>query len=95
MHFVADGGLALWFLDPPTLDRAFELMHQYADHPMDLADASLVVMAEAENLHKIFAIDRRDFSSYGSSEARVHEDNQPRRRTRATRPERRLQRARS
>jgi predicted nucleic acid-binding protein len=64
MQFVADGGLSIWFLDPTTLDRALELMHQYADHPMDLADASLVVMAETESLHKVFTIDRRDFSAY-------------------------------
>jgi predicted nucleic acid-binding protein len=39
-------------------------MRQYADHPMDLADASLVAMAEAENLHRVFTIDRRDFATY-------------------------------
>lgn len=64
IHFVADGGLTVWFLGPETLDRAFELMRQYADHQMDLADASLVVMAETENLHKVFTIDRRDFATY-------------------------------
>jgi predicted nucleic acid-binding protein len=64
IHFIADGGLSVWFLDPDTLDRALELMDQYADHPMDLADASLVAMAEAENLHKVFTIDRRDFTAY-------------------------------
>jgi predicted nucleic acid-binding protein len=64
IHFIADGGLAVWFLDPDTLDRAFELMAQYADHPMDLADASLVAMAEAENLRKVFTIDRNDFAAY-------------------------------
>jgi uncharacterized protein len=64
IHFVADGGLALCFLDAVLLDRAFELMQQYADLPMDLADASLVATAEATNLHKIFTIDRRDFSAY-------------------------------
>ena len=64
IHFIADGGLAVWFLGPETLDRAFELMRKYADHPMDLADASLVAMAEAENLHKVFTIDRRDFAAY-------------------------------
>lgn len=64
IHFIADGGLTLWFLDPDTIDRAFGLMQQYADHPMDLADASLVAMAEAENLHKVFTIDRRDFATY-------------------------------
>ena len=64
IHFIADSGLALWFLDPQTMERAFELMQQYADHPMDLADASLVAMAESENLHKIFTIDRSDFAAY-------------------------------
>jgi predicted nucleic acid-binding protein len=32
---------------PADLQRAFELMEQYADHPMDFADASLIVAAEA------------------------------------------------
>ena len=64
IHFIADSGLVLWFLDPRTMERAFELMQQYADHPMDLADASLVAMAESENLHKVFTIDRRDFAAY-------------------------------
>jgi predicted nucleic acid-binding protein len=39
-------------------------MMQYADHPMDLADASLVAVAEAERLGKIFTIDRNDFATY-------------------------------
>ena len=39
MDFVAARGLRLWFLDDRALTRAFELMVQYADHPMDLADA--------------------------------------------------------
>ena len=47
IHFIADGGLAMCLLDAACLDRAFELMQQYADHPMDLADASLVSTAEA------------------------------------------------
>ena len=63
-HFIADGGLSVWFLKMETLDRALDLMQQYADHPMDLADASLVAMAEAENLHKVFTIDRADFAAY-------------------------------
>ncbi len=46
------------------LQRAFELMEQYADHPMDLADASLIVAAEVLPTRKIFTIDRRDFATY-------------------------------
>jgi uncharacterized protein len=64
IHFIADGGMAPCFLDAAQLDRAFELMQQYADHPMDLADASLVAVAEAVNVHKVCTIDRRDFFAY-------------------------------
>jgi uncharacterized protein len=64
IHFISDGGMAVCFADAALLDRTFELMQQYADQPMDLADASLVATAEAANLHKIFTIDRRDFSVY-------------------------------
>lgn len=34
------------------------LMRQYSNLPMDLADASLVALAERLNLHKIFTLDR-------------------------------------
>ena len=64
MDFISEGGLALWFLDDNDLSRAFELMIRYADQPMDLADASLVVVAENERLRKVFTIDRNDFSAY-------------------------------
>ena len=64
MDFVSDAGLTAWFLDSQTLQRAFELMVQYGDSPMDLADASLVVAAERLDLRKIFTIDRRDFFTY-------------------------------
>ena len=62
--FIARGGLSLWFFDTDTLSRAFELMERYADHPMDLADASLVAAAESLGTRKIFTVDRRDFDTY-------------------------------
>jgi predicted nucleic acid-binding protein len=34
--------------------RCRELMKKYQDLPMDLADGSLVVLAESKNLEKIF-----------------------------------------
>lgn len=64
MDFVAASGLRVLFLDNAGLLRAFELMAQYADAPMDLADASLVAVAEARNLSTIFTIDRKDFDVY-------------------------------
>ena len=51
-------------LDAPGLERAFELMVQCADAPMDLTDASLVAMAEGRGLRTVFAIDRTDFAIY-------------------------------
>jgi hypothetical protein len=39
-------------------------MERYADHPMDLADASLVVAAESLGTRRVFTIDRRDFATY-------------------------------
>lgn len=63
-EFIEDGGLSVWFFDRPTLTRAFELMELYADHPMDLADASLVTAAEALGTRRVFTIDRNDFETY-------------------------------
>lgn len=62
--FVENGGLSVWVFDRTTLRRAFELMESYADHPMDLADASLIAAAEALATRRIFTIDRRDFETY-------------------------------
>ncbi len=62
--FVLKGGLSVWFLDERTLERAFELMEAYADHPMDLADASLVVAAESLRARRVFTVDRSDFQTY-------------------------------
>ena len=64
MEFVSEGGLGVHFLDEETLPRCFELMVQYADAPMDFADASLVAIAESRNSRKVFSIDRRDFATY-------------------------------
>jgi predicted nucleic acid-binding protein len=63
-EFVLKGGLSVWWFDPPAMARAFELMDAYSDHPMDLADASLVVAAESLATRKVFTIDRKDFEAY-------------------------------
>ena len=62
--FIEGGGLSVWFFERPALTRAFELMELYADHPMDLADASLVVAAESLGTRRVFTIDRHDFETY-------------------------------
>ncbi|WP_230968028.1 hypothetical protein [Nostoc sp. WHI] len=44
--------------------RISELMAKYADLPMDLADASLVILAEHLGHGRILSIDFRDFNTY-------------------------------
>ena len=44
--------------------RIFELMKQYADLPMDFADASLVLLAEHLGHGRILSTDKRDFHTY-------------------------------
>lgn len=52
--------------DPPedALPRAHALMAQYRDLPMDLADASLVILAEETGEGRILSTDLRDFGGY-------------------------------
>ncbi len=39
-------------------------MHKYADLPIDLADTSLVILAEHLGHGRIVSTDRRDFHAY-------------------------------
>jgi predicted nucleic acid-binding protein len=39
-------------------------MEIYSNHPMDLADASLIVAAEVLATRKVFTMDRKDFEVY-------------------------------
>ena len=49
--------------DPNVAARCAELMRRYSDHPMDLADATLVALAESQDLRTIFTLDD-DFRTY-------------------------------
>ena len=44
--------------------RIFALMQQYADLPMDFADASLVLLVEQLGHGRILSTDKRDFHTY-------------------------------
>lgn len=58
------GAVKISPLDASDLPRMRELMRQYRDLPMDLADAALVRVAERDKIKNIFTIDRRDFEVY-------------------------------
>jgi len=51
-------------LTPEYASRISELMEKYADLPMDLADASLVILAEHLGHGQILSTDQRDFHAY-------------------------------
>lgn len=61
------GRLGLLDLSREETDRMAALMEKYQDTPMDLADASLVVVAESRSLHRIFSVDK-DFFIYRLSD---------------------------
>jgi uncharacterized protein len=50
-------------LSAAAVDRSARLMDQYADRPMDLADATLVALAEERGDRRIFTLDD-DFQIY-------------------------------
>jgi len=49
---------------PPELGEAVSLMEEYADTPMDFADATLVLLGEGLEVREILTLDRRGFSTY-------------------------------
>ena len=54
----------------PELDEAAALMEKYADTPMDFADATLVLLAEALGQNEILTLDRRGFSVFRTRRGR-------------------------
>ena len=62
-HLRSAGRLVLHDLTAAEADRMAVLMERYQDTPMDLADASLVVVSESRSLRVVFTTDS-DFHIY-------------------------------
>jgi predicted nucleic acid-binding protein len=60
----ARGAFEIFALVAEHLARIGDLMRKYRDLPMDLADASLVMLAEHLGSGRILSTDRRDFAAY-------------------------------
>lgn len=58
------GVFSVFDIDSVQAQRLEALMQIYADLPMDLADASLVLVAETLGHGRILSTDRRDFHTY-------------------------------
>jgi hypothetical protein len=61
---VASGELLVWDIPPAAAADMVRLMRKYASLPMDVADASLVLLAEHLGHGRILSTDMRDFGAY-------------------------------
>lgn len=61
------GAVTLLPVDADDFPRIRELMRKYRDLPMDLADATLVRVAERQRLRRVFTLDYRHFAVYRPS----------------------------
>ena len=57
-------GIPVVALEPSGHEHAVRLMTRYLDVPMDYADATLVVVADALKLGTVLTTDRRGFRAY-------------------------------
>ena len=64
MRWIDAGGAAMIEIDAGGAKRMLMLLQKYRDRPMDIADASLVVLAERLGINEILTIDRADFDVY-------------------------------
>jgi uncharacterized protein len=62
--FVRSGALSVQEMGDADLPELQALMAQYADRPMDFADATLVHLAARESLSLILTVDHDDFETY-------------------------------
>ena len=51
------GRLEIHSTTGPEADRMADLMRKYQDTPMDLADSSLIAMAESRSIRRVFTLD--------------------------------------
>ena len=69
---VKAAGVAVYDLcQAPELEASATLMEKYSDTPMDFADATLLLLAEALGHHELLTLDRRGFSVFRTRKGRA------------------------
>ena len=63
LKFIERGGLEVLNISNKSISRIINLFEQYQDVPVDLADATLIVLSEQQNINNIITIDS-DFYIY-------------------------------
>ena len=71
LRWAGAGGLTLVDVPTAVLPGLADRMDKYADLPMDLADASLIWLAETLGVMDILTLDRRDFGLYRSERGKA------------------------
>lgn len=61
LEWVGRGGVELFDISVEKLNRIIEITRKYQDIPMDLADASLVVVSEETGIREILTIDSDNY----------------------------------
>jgi predicted nucleic acid-binding protein len=64
LRWITGDGAAILEVSSGDAKRLTALLEKYRDRPMDIADASLVVVAERIGVSEILTIDRADFDVY-------------------------------
>lgn len=57
LRWIQWGALEIFLFDRSNLPRIVQLTEKYADSPMDLADATLLVISDVEGSREIITID--------------------------------------
>lgn len=65
------GLITIAALDPTDLPGLSKLVRKYADRPMDLADASLVWLANKTDITDIITVDRAGFAVYRTNKRKA------------------------
>jgi uncharacterized protein len=76
LSWVASDGVTVFPFAQESLEAMVELMRRYTEAPrtqMDLADASLVWLANDTGVVRIMTLDQRDFSRYRLADGRSFE----------------------
>ena len=64
LRWVGRGGITVVEIPPSALAGLADRIDKYADLPMDLADATLIWLAESSGLLDVLTIDSNDFGIY-------------------------------
>jgi hypothetical protein len=64
LRWIAAGGLTLIEVPDSAKERVLSLIERYADRPMDVADATLLWLADSAGVTEILTLDESGFAAY-------------------------------